>query len=399
MLPSTRPDERDGDRGPDIAPAQAPTRGDGLRVVALIDTVQLSGPGRQLAALARCLSSRGVDLRVVTFHRTGRARAPYLDHLDGANVRYLVLPESGPLDARLIARLRRVLADWAPSIVQTHGYKPSALACLLRLAGAEWRWIAFSHGTTTENPKTRFYHWLDARLMARADRVVAMSRRHQAALSHLGGRACVVYNAVLPAAPEDARAAPGLPADLVDMPRPVLGVVGRLSPEKGVDVFLHACGELARRAVEFSAVVAGDGPQRKELETLRDALDIHDRVRFVGTLAQVESLYSCLDLLVIPSRSEGLPNVLLEALRANIAVVATQVGAVPEVIDSPGAGTLVLPEAPVALADAIERSLAGENDAEATAARRMVAERFSLERRVLAHLELYADVLRPCDGD
>jgi glycosyltransferase involved in cell wall biosynthesis len=66
---------------------------------------------------------------------------------------------------------------------------------------------------------------------------------------------------------------------------------------------------------------------------------------------------------------------------------------VPEVIDSPGAGTLVLPEAPEALADAIERSLARDDDAEATAARRAVTERFSLERRVLAHLELYTDVL------
>ena len=235
--------------------------------------------------------------------------------------------------------------------------------------------------------------------MARADRVVAMSRRHQAGLVHLGRKACVVYNAVLPASPEDARAAVDLPGNLVELPRPVLGVVGRLSPEKGVDVFLHACGTLARRDMTFSAIVAGDGPQRTELEMLRDALGLHDRVRFVGTVSPVDPLYARLDLLVIPSRSEGLPNVLLEALRANVAVVATRVGAVPEVIDSPRAGTLVLPEAPAALADAIERSLARENDAEATAARRTVADRFSLERRVRAHLELYADVLSVSDAD
>jgi glycosyltransferase involved in cell wall biosynthesis len=377
-------------------PALAPTPGEALRVVALIDAIQVSGPGRQLAALARCLAPRGVDLRVVTFHRTGRPRAPYLDHLERANIGYVVLPESGPLDARLIARLRRVLADWAPSIVQTHGYKPSALAYLLRVTGrgAGWRWIAFSHGTTSENLKTRFYHWLDARLMARADRVVAMSRRHQAGLSHLGAKACVVYNAVLPAPAENGRAAVSLPAELEAIARPVLGVVGRLSPEKGVDVFLHACERLARRDVAFSAVVAGDGPQRGDLERLRDGLGLRARVQFVGALSPVDSLYPRLDLLVIPSRSEGLPNVLLEALRANVPVVATRVGAVPEVIDSPRAGTLVLPEAPEALADAIERSLARDDDAEATAARRAVTERFSLERRVLAHVELYTDVLR-----
>lgn len=368
--------------------------GDALRIAALIDTVQVSGPGRQLAALARCLGSRGVDLRVVTFHRAGRPRAPYLDHLDRASVPYVVLPESGPLDARLLARLHRVLADWTPSIVQTHNYKPSALAFLLRATGAEWRWIAFSHGTTTENPKTRFYHWLDARMMARADRVVAMSRRHQAGLAHLGGRARVVYNAVLPASDETARTAVRLPADLDAMPRPVIGVVGRLSPEKGVDVFLHACERLARRGVAFSAIVVGDGPQRDDLERLRDGLGLGGRVRFVGALSPVDSLYPRLDLVVIPSRSEGLPNVLLEALRANVPVVATRVGAVPEVIDSPRAGMLVPPEVPEALAEAIERSLAREDATEATAARRTIAERFSLEGRVSAHVELYADVLR-----
>lgn len=367
-----------------------------VRVAALIDTVQVSGPGRQLAALARCLALAGVELRVVTFHRAGRDRSPYLDHLERNGVTYRVIPERGPWDLGLIPRLRHVLADWAPSIVQTHGYKPTALAYALRRTGGNWPWIAFFHGATSEDAKTRFYHWFDRRMMARADRVVTMSARDRAGFSHLGAKACLMYNAVIPG-PRAERLSPGatLEPNLAgESSRPVIGVVGRLSPEKGVDVFLRACRELANRNVPFSAIVAGDGPQRHDLEVLRDSLRLGDRVRLVGTLSAVEALYSHLDLLVIPSRSEGLPNVLLEGLHADVPVVATRVGAIPEVIDSPLAGTLVAPNAPSALADAIQHSLAPHDDHDAKVARRTIAQRFSLERRAMEHLKLYAEVLQ-----
>jgi glycosyltransferase involved in cell wall biosynthesis len=367
-----------------------------LRVAALIDTCQVSGPGRQLAALAGCLAPAGVELLAVTFHRVGRPRAPYLDYLERAGVPYVVIPESGRLDLRLVPRLQRVLARWSPHIVQTHGYRPTALAYTLRRAGATWPWIAFFHGATSENVKTRFYHWLDRRLLGRADKVVLMSRNHVPGFAHLGGKVRVVYNAAIPLpAAEEPRAPPTLAAVLAGaIAGPLIGVVGRLSPEKGVDVFLEACRALVHRGVAFSAVVAGDGPQRRQLEAQRDALGLRDQVHFVGTVSALEPLYSHLDLLVIPSRSEGLPNVLLEALRADVPVVATRVGAIPEVLDSPLAGVVIPPGAPDALADAIERSLTLEAGGEASAARRAVAERFSLPRRLAAHLALYADVLQ-----
>src|SRR5947209_19192364 len=84
--------------------------GRGHRVAAIIDAVQVSGPGRQLAALAKSLALVGVELLVVTFHRGARPRAPYLDHLDREGVRYALLEESGPFDPRLLTLVSRVLA-------------------------------------------------------------------------------------------------------------------------------------------------------------------------------------------------------------------------------------------------------------------------------------------------
>ena len=369
-----------------------------LRVAAVLDTAQVSGPGRQLAALAVRLRAAGVELRVFTFHRRGRARSPYLDYLENADVRFTVIPDDAPLDVRLIPRLRRALSQWMPDIVQTHGYKPTALAFALRCSGARWPWIAFVHGATAENRKVELYNWLGERLLGAADRVVVMSREQQASLSRLGDKVCVLHNAAIPL-PDDTRDGDTTAWMLEDrsgeeVRKPLVGVVGRLSPEKGVDLFLRACRELARRRVDFCAVVAGDGPEREHLEELRDALGLGGQARFIGSVTAVQALYARLDLLVIPSRSEGLPNVLLEALRADVPVVATRVGAIPEVLEATRAGVLVAPGDPRALADAIEHGLSLKSDARSREERQAVTERFSPRRRTRAHLELYDEVIR-----
>jgi len=107
----------------------------------------------------------------------------------------------------------------------------------------------------------------------------------------------------------------------------------------------------------------------------------------------VDAVYRNLDLLVLPSRSEGLPNTMLEAMQADVPVVATAVGAVPEAVGASPAAHLVAPGSAAALAEAIERALTRGDPPEAAAARRDVASRFSLERRLEAHVELYRDLL------
>jgi glycosyltransferase involved in cell wall biosynthesis len=125
-------------------------------------------------------------------------------------------------------------------------------------------------------------------------------------------------------------------------------------------------------------------------------------VTFLGTVLPVEPLYPLLDLVVLPSRSEGLPNVMLEAFRADVPVVATRVGAVPEVLEGTDAGRMVPPEDPSRLAEAIVAALDAANapgsSAAAARARAEVVARFSLASRVRAHLDLYAEVLGVARG-
>jgi len=287
-----------------------------------------------------------------------------------------------------------VLERWQPSIVQTHGYKATAVAYLLRRRHAPVPWIGFFHGSTTEDLKARFYHWVDRQLLGGAERIVVMSPTQARDFRRYGGRVHIIYNAAL----EPARAGAPSERDHVAalgarLRRPIIGVVGRLSPEKGVDLFLDACAGLVRDGLAFSGLVVGDGPERGRLEARARQLGLESCVQFLGQVANVDLVYRQLDLVVLPSRSEGLPNTLLEAMSADVPVVATAVGAVPEVVGTSSAAQIVAPESAAALAQAMARAVTlGDSPADA-AARREVVTRFSVQRRLEAHLQLYRDVL------
>jgi glycosyltransferase involved in cell wall biosynthesis len=360
-----------------------------LRVASLIDTAIVSGPGRQLTALASQLGERGVKLRVYMFQRAGRSPSPFIAYLERAGVEHVVLPDNGPLDIALLIRLGRSLRDWNPDIVQTHNYRMTVMAYLLKWTNPPWPWIAFFHGSTNESWKVRLYNRIDAMLLPRADRLVVMSERHKRDFSAAGDRVRVIHNAIL-ALPSESS-----PVKLGAIRRPgvpLIGVIGRLSPEKGVDVLIEAVSLLPARSV--SIVLAGNGPARAALEQQAVALGVRSDIHFLGTVEDVGSLYSQLDLVVLPSRSEGLPNVLLEALSADVPVVATAVGAVPEVLADEAAGRIVAPGDPFSLAEAIRQSLEDGRSASAKRARAAAAERFSLEKRVCRHLSIYSE-LRP----
>lgn len=190
-----------------------------------------------------------------------------------------------------------------------------------------------------------------------ADLVVAVSQdlaRNVAALGVHPDRIHVIYNGVdadrfRPGPRQAARARVGLTGDV-----PNLLFVGALVPVKGLDYLLPALAQLANDGFQFRCHFVGSGPLRPELEQHASTLGLADVVRFHGPRPHDElpDWYRAADLFVLPSRSEGVPGVLMEAMACGTRFVASRVGGVPEVADL-GEGRLVAPGDVAALAAAV----------------------------------------------
>ena len=142
--------------------------------------------------------------------------------------------------------------------------------------------------------------------------------------------------------------------------RPIaIGFVGRLSREKGILNLLEGMDTLAREFPELSLDVIGDGPLRNHVQIAAGHHGLGERLHLHGWLSQDElpSLYAKMRLLVIPSYTEGLPNVMLEAMACGTPVLATKVGGVPDVIEDGANGFLLKDNSPLSLVRALRMIL------------------------------------------
>ncbi|AQQ09293.1 GDP-mannose-dependent alpha-(1-6)-phosphatidylinositol monomannoside mannosyltransferase [Sedimentisphaera cyanobacteriorum] len=162
---------------------------------------------------------------------------------------------------------------------------------------------------------------------------------------------------------------------------PVIGTMRRLHHEKGCDVLLKACGILKQRGIEFSLVVGGEGEQRQSLEDLCSELGIEDSVSLPGWVKNKEKFFSEIDIFCMPSRKEGLPVALLEAMSFGKPCITTNLPGPSEAINKNGGGIIIEKENPEKLADALEKIIINEDFAAGLGqkARQTVRDEYSFE--------------------
>jgi glycosyltransferase involved in cell wall biosynthesis len=327
-----------------------------------------AGAEVQVATLVPALERIGSAACVVTFNDGLLASA-----LRRAGTETRVVPESGGV-VRVIADLRRVLRETRPTLVHSHGYKEAILSHIaslglgvgrvrtihgvpeLRLGGSAPRMLAY-------DLVERFLSWL---LGVHA---IAVSRELERAQS---GRR--TWRRGVSYVPNTFPAPVALPGGSYLDPWPPdagqrLLYVGRLEPVKGPDLLLEAFRRIHAEVPAASLCLAGEGSLRQHLEQEIGELGLEGSVRLLGESRCVPELMKACDLLVIPSRGEGMPTVLLEALAAGVAVVATAVGAIPDVTQDGSFAALVPPDDAPALAEACIRLLRDDASRAALAAR------------------------------
>lgn len=297
---------------------------------------------------------------------------------------------------RYLAEARRVaegLRERGAELVHTHVYRADWVG-FLAARRARLPVVATLHGYAGGGIRNRFYEWLDRRLLARFDAVLCVSEAQRDRMRRSGcapERLALVPNGhspglLLPRA--EAREKLGIDAVQV-----AFGWVGRLSAEKGPDLFVEALARLGPAG--GLGVLIGEGAERARLEARARALGLgEERLRFVGVRADAPSLLAAFDAVVISSRTEGLPVVLLEAIAAGTPVAAFAVGGIPDVLGETS-GWLARAGDVDGLAAALRALLGNPTEARERTreARRVLASRFGVDRWLEQVDAVYARVL------
>jgi glycosyltransferase involved in cell wall biosynthesis len=324
-------------------------------ILILIATERVSGPLKGILQYIRYLDRARWQPLLGFVRNRGETQSEAELEAQCNDVPFVVLEQSRAFDWRLIGKARRIAMERQVSLVQSHGYKTHVIAFFIKLL-VRLPWVGFEHGWTAENWRVRLYHragWV----LRYADRVVVVSDVLRRALERLGipaAKLVTLRNAVeqTDAASSEPRGvfrrAHGIPADV-----PLVAVIGRISAEKGQRTFVEAFRLLSTAVPQAHAVLVGDGVDADYIRGYVADRGLTGAVHLVGHQWPVAPVYWDADVIVIPSESEGISNVLLEAMAAGRPVVATAVGGTPEVLTHARNGLLVPASDPVAMADAI----------------------------------------------
>jgi len=175
----------------------------------------------------------------------------------------------------------------------------------------------------------------------------------------------------------------------------IVMTAGRLHRQKGYDHLIHAMPIVQAAFPGVKLLIPGEGEEENNLKKLADSLELTEQVIFMGLRSDVDRLLQCSEVFVLPSRWEGFPNVILEAMAAGKPVVATAVGGIPELVVQGVTGVLVPPQDTPALADAIKGLLSDEKRALAmgAAGRQRVQQCFSMDAMISKTEALYQELL------
>lgn len=318
-----------------------------IRVLEL-RSVRGTGGGPEKTILLGALMSDPRIQVTVCYLRDERDRIFGIDNraAKAGVVDYVEVREKHSFDVGVWPKLRRLIRERGIDIVHSHDYKTNLLALLLSRA-EHVRALSTVHGWTGHSFREVWgYYPADKRVLARFQRVVAVSSDIGRELIRCGAdpaRVTTVLNGIDhrqfrrdPARVAAARTALG--AQSGDL---VIGAVGRAEPQKRFDLLLEAFKSIVDRFPGARLVIVGDGSQRQALDAQVTALNLRDHCRLVGHMDDVVPAYHAFDLLVQSSDYEGTPNAVLEAMAFEVPVVATAAGGTAEIVRNGVDGRIV----------------------------------------------------------
>lgn len=291
-----------------------------MRVVILTDNAYMGGVNRYCLLLGEGLRQRGIDVRMACL--TESEQGWLFEAARQASITVDAIPVTSM--PRTVTGLRRYLQTVNPDLVHLQGYR-SSIWGQLAAAGLSIPIVRTVHGLLAHLTfRLKVYDVLDRVSWRTTNRLITVSKELREKLITLGyphERISAVPNGVHVEGP-------------VNRPNrsAVIGWVGRLSPEKGTAQFADVIAAVGSKNSRANFLIVGDGPERMTLEATVHQARLSERVRFVGEQRDIGPFLRDMDVLVMPSKVEGLPFALIEAMGTGMPAVANAVGGVPEVI-------------------------------------------------------------------
>jgi glycosyltransferase involved in cell wall biosynthesis len=367
------------------------------RIVQVAESAGWAGGEVYLLQLAASLDRRRFDLHVVAAED-----GPLLPRLRELGVPAAVEPLTLGSPRSLVALARRLRA-LGPDLVQSHGARTNVYARLAcRLARVSH--VSTVHNSLYDYPVDRLrraaYLAVDRITAPLSVRIVCVAEslaRDLVERSRIPATRVVVIPNGVDLARFDPSVAdgPGVRRELGLGDAPVVGIVGRMTPQKSHADFLAAFSHVRRRLPDARALIVGDGPLRNAVEAAARADGVFDACTFAGVRADVPACLAAMNAVALSSVSEGFPFTVLETLAMARPLAATAVNGVTEIVEAGANGLLVPPRRPELLGDALAILLADPVRAAALgrAGRKTVESRFSLSVMLERLTGLYAELL------
>jgi len=328
--------------------------------------------------------------RIIGFSSSG----PLVERINTEQVKITAFNKSAGNDPTLIYKMWKLFRKEKTQIVQTHGWGTM-------VEGAMASWLAgvpFSLHAERGTIETRPVNLMCQNLCWRmADKVLCVSEEHKKQLTQKvkfpQSRIISIPNGVdtdrFAPRPENKalyRQKYGLPMNCF-----CIGTVGNLRPVKNQALLIRASQRLIQRDNNIHLVLTGDGNLKGQLVQLTEELKIKGHVHFLGAQKEIPEILNALDVFVLSSLNEGMPNAVLEAMACGLPVVGTRVGGIPEVINSDRVGVLVSSDNPEELCLVLSRLKEDKENREQLSreSRKRIVEEYSLRRMIQAYQNLY----------
>ncbi len=315
-----------------------------IKTLHLISSGGFFGAEQVILTLAACNKNSGQIIGAI--NNQYNSHLEIIDESKKKELNTIIFEAQGRFNFSTVREVLNFVKKNQIKIIHTHNYKANFIGFWVTLL-SPIKWVSTIHGWANIDTKLRWYEFLDGIILRFTNKLICVSQSNYNALLHkryAKERLAVISNGInlndyFKTNP-DAYLKESLGIQSNDL---VIAIVGRLSPEKGHSILIKAFNKIAMSYPNMKCLIIGDGPLRNDIEKHINDLKLNSRIIFTGIRKDMPPIYNICNILINSSYTEGLPLTILEAMACSVAVIATDVGAVSQVIEDQINGLLIKP--------------------------------------------------------